>query len=145
MWKYFAQVRFQEISIAFVNAWGSLCPVPTYITQCRETRRKTLCGKEMDVAMQFQGEKTLFIGEHPTAVDDCLKRFALAMGASVMNLARSARRKNGLTLSKRGPKGLKEWYCLTDIQRPDLRRKWAERHQLRTSRKFSKNQVGITS
>jgi hypothetical protein len=64
--------------------------------------------KDMDVAMQNQGEKTFFSGEHPTAVDDCLKRFALAMGASATNLAKSTRKKKGLTLSKRGPKGPKE-------------------------------------
>jgi hypothetical protein len=71
--------------------------------------------KDMDVAIQFQDEKTFFIGEHPTSPDDCLKRFALVMGASATNLAKSTRKKKGLTLSKRGPKGLKEGGAILQI------------------------------
>jgi hypothetical protein len=108
MWKYYAQMRFHEISIVFVNAWGSVMSCAHLYNAVQGGKTKDIMWKDMDVVIQFQGEKAFFIGEHPTSSEDCLKRFALAMGASATSLAKSTRKKKGLTLSKRGPKGLKE-------------------------------------
>ena len=66
-------------------------------------------GKTQDMMWKdFEESKTSFIGEAPTTPDECPKRFALAMGASAANLAKSTRTKRGLTHSKKGPKGLWE-------------------------------------
>jgi hypothetical protein len=49
-----------------------------------------------------------------TCAVDYLNRFALAMGSSATNYAKSRRKKKGVTMSKRGPKGLK--MCGTILQ-----------------------------
>lgn len=108
LWKYYAQMRFHEISIVFVNAWGSVMSCAHLYNAVGGGTTKEMMWKDLDVIVPLQGEKTFFIGEAPKSAEDCLKRFALAMGASASNLAKSTRRKKGLTLSKRGPKGLKE-------------------------------------
>jgi hypothetical protein len=108
LWKYYAQMRFHEISIAFVNAWGSVMSCAHLYNAVGGGKTRDTRWKDLDVVVLLQGEKTFFIGDAPKSADDCLKRFALAMGASASNLAKSTRRKKGLTLSKRGPKGLKE-------------------------------------
>lgn len=110
LWKYYAQMRFHEISITFVNAWGSVMSCAHLYNAVGGGTTQDMMWKDLDVIMPMQGEKTFFIGEAPSAkaVDECLKRFALAMGASATNLAKSTRKKKGLKLSKRGPKGLKE-------------------------------------
>ena len=44
-----------------------------------------------EVVVFMQGEQTFFTGNVPRANEDCVKRFALAMGTSVMAFARSTR------------------------------------------------------
>jgi hypothetical protein len=101
-------MRFQEISIMFVNAWGSVMSCAHLYNAVQGGRTQAMAWRDMDVVLAFQNSKTFFIGKAPVDADECLKRFALALGASAGNLAKSTRKKKGLTLSKRGPKGLKE-------------------------------------
>ncbi|KAF2447907.1 hypothetical protein P171DRAFT_453049 [Karstenula rhodostoma CBS 690.94] len=108
LWKYWALMQFHEFGIAFVNAWGSVMSCTHLYNAVGGGGRKDLMWKDLDVVIGLQDPKTFFIGEAPTTPDDCLKRFALAMGASAASLAKSTRKKKGLTLSKKGPKGLKE-------------------------------------
>ncbi|KAH7079749.1 hypothetical protein FB567DRAFT_582436 [Paraphoma chrysanthemicola] len=108
LWKYYAQMRFHEISITFVYAWGAVMSCAHFYNAVGGGTHGDFIWKDLDVIIPLQDEKIFFIGEVPTAVDDCLKRFALVMGASATNLAKSTRKKKGLTLSKRGAKGLKE-------------------------------------
>lgn len=108
LWKYFAQIRFHGISIAFVNAWGAVMSCAHLYNALEGGKSQETMWKDMDVGIGFQDSKTFFIGEAPTAIDACLKRYMLAMGGSAANLAKSTRKKKGLTLSKKGPKGLRE-------------------------------------
>jgi hypothetical protein len=108
IWKYYVQMRFHEISVVFVNAWGSVISCAHLYNAVGGGKTRDTMWKDLDVLIPLQGEKTFFIGDAPTKPDDCLNRFALAMGASAANLAKSTRKKKGLIHSKRGPKGLKE-------------------------------------
>ncbi|KAF1918794.1 hypothetical protein BDU57DRAFT_535853 [Ampelomyces quisqualis] len=108
LWKYYAQIRFHELSIAFVNAWGSVMSCAHLYNAVGGGKRPATTWKDLTVVIHLQGESTFFVGDAPDKPDDCLKRFALAMGASARNLAKTTRKKKGLVLSKRGPKGLKE-------------------------------------
>jgi hypothetical protein len=108
IWKYYVQMRFHEISIVFVNAWGSVMSCAHLYNAVGGGKTRETMWKDLDVVIPLQGEKTFFIGDAPTKPDDCLNRFALAMGASAANLAKSTRKRKGLIHSKRGPKGLKE-------------------------------------
>lgn len=130
LWKYFAQMRFHEISIAFVNAWGAVmsCAHLYNAVECGKTREKMW--KDMDVGIGFQDSKTIFVGEAPSAaeVDVCFKRYILAMGGSAANLAKSTRKKKGLILSKEGAEGFERaWPHPANLQRSVLQRERAER------------------
>ena len=108
LWKYWVQMQFHEFAIAFVNAWGSVMSCVHLYNAVQGGKTQAMMWKDLDIVIGLQEPKTFFIGEAPATPDECLKRFALAMGASAANLARSTRTKRGLTLSKKGPKGLKE-------------------------------------
>lgn len=109
LWKYYILTRFHEFGIAFINAWGSVMACAHLYNAVNGTSGvQNLTWKDMDVVIGLQDPKTFFIGDAPDSPDDCLKRFALAMGASAANLARSTRTKRGLIHSRKGPKGLKE-------------------------------------
>ena len=119
LWKYWAQMQFHEFSIVFVNAWGSVMSC-AHLYNAVQNRSQKLTWKDMQVATGLQEPETFFIGEAPKTPDECLKRFALAMGASAATLAKSTRKKKGLTLSKRGPKGLKELGTLLQTFRSSI-------------------------
>jgi hypothetical protein len=119
LWKYWAQMQFHEFSIVFVNAWGSVMSC-AHLYNAVQDKSQKLTWKDMDVVLGLQEPETFFIGETPKTPDDCLKRFALAMGASAATLAKSTRKKKGLTLSKRGPKGLKELGTLLQTFRSSI-------------------------
>lgn len=108
LWKYYIQMRHHEISITFANAWGGIMSCAHLYNAVQNENMLPEKWKDMDVATSLQGRNVVFIGEAPKDPDDCLKRFAIAMGASAVNMAKSKRKKKGLVLSKRGPQGLKE-------------------------------------
>ncbi|KAH7396155.1 hypothetical protein BKA66DRAFT_438117 [Pyrenochaeta sp. MPI-SDFR-AT-0127] len=108
LWKYFALMRFHEMNIVFVNAWGSVMSCAHLYNALDGGTEQELMWKDMDVAISLEDSKTFFIGEAPKGAAECLKRYAIAMGTSAANLAKATRKKEGLVLSKRGPKGLKE-------------------------------------
>ncbi|KAH6639064.1 hypothetical protein C7974DRAFT_304256 [Boeremia exigua] len=108
LWKYWAQMQFHELSIVFVNAWGSVMSCAHLYNAVQGGSVREMMWKDLDIVVGMQEPKTIFTGDAPKSSDDCLRRFALAMGASAASLAKSTRTKRGLTLSKRGPKGFKQ-------------------------------------
>jgi hypothetical protein len=103
-------MRFHELSIVFVNAWGAVMSCAHLYNAVGGGKTRDMMWKDLAVIIPLQSEKTFFVGDARSSADDCLKRFALAMGASAANMAKSmrTRKKRGLALSKRGPQGLKE-------------------------------------
>jgi hypothetical protein len=108
LWRYWALMQFHEFGIAFANAWGSVMSCAHLYNAVNGGKTQGMMWKDLDIVIGLQQPKTFFIGEAPITPDECLKRFALAMGASAANLAKSTRTKRGLIHSKKGPKGLKE-------------------------------------
>lgn len=108
LWKYWVLMQFHEFGIAFANAWGSVMSCAHLYNAVNGGKTQNMMWKDLDVVIGLQDPKTFFVGEAPTMPDECLKRFALAMGASAANLARSTRTRRGSVYSKKGPKGLKE-------------------------------------
>jgi hypothetical protein len=108
VWRYWALMQFHEFGIAFANAWGSVMSCAHLYNAVNGGKTQDLLWKDFDIVIGLQEPKTFFVGEAPTTPDECLTRFALAMGASAANLAKSTRTKRGLIHSKKGPKGLKE-------------------------------------
>ncbi|EFR00963.1 hypothetical protein MGYG_03965 [Nannizzia gypsea CBS 118893] len=102
---YSLKAPFQELSLAFTDAWGSI--LYTYhlyhaVRQENLLRNKWL---DMDVIMGIQ--EKVFVGDQPKTPEDYLKQFALSMGWSAAAFAKD-RRQGALPVSSRGPKYLKE-------------------------------------
>ncbi|KAF2993588.1 hypothetical protein E8E13_000745 [Curvularia kusanoi] len=108
LWRYWVLMQFHEFGIVFANAWGSIMSCAHLYNAVSGGKTQDMMWKDLDVVTGLQDPKTFFVGEAPTTPDECLKRFALAMGASATNLAKSTRTRRGLVHSKKGPKGLKE-------------------------------------
>lgn len=108
LWKYYIQVHFQELSIAFVNAWGSIMFCGHLYNALQQEKLITNQWTDMDIVFTLQGTDTFFIGEPPTNPENYLKRFSLAIGASATSVSGKARKKKGIVHSKRGPQGFKE-------------------------------------
>ncbi|KAH4204566.1 hypothetical protein HBI81_215390 [Parastagonospora nodorum] len=108
VWKYYAQMRFHEISIVLVNAWGSIMSCAHLYNAMRRGTPREAMWKDFEVMAARQDAKTFFLGDAPESADDCLERYELAMGASAFNLPKSTRKKKGLIHSKGGLKGLRE-------------------------------------
>lgn len=101
-------MQFHEFGIAFANAWGSIMSCAHLYNAVNGGRTQDMMWRDLDIVIGLQEPETFFVGEAPTPPDECLKRFALAMGASAANLAKSTRTKRGLIHSKKGPNRLKE-------------------------------------
>jgi hypothetical protein len=116
MWRYYSMMRFHEISIVYVNAWGAVMSCAHFYNAVLKSKHtEETMWKDMEVAIMSQDSATFFTGEAPKSMEDCLKRYAIATGASAANLAKSTRKKRGLVLSKKGPKGLKELGTLLQL------------------------------
>lgn len=108
LWRYWALMQFHEFGIAYANAWGSIMSCAHLYNAVNREKRQDMMWKDLDVVIGLQESKTFFVGEAPDTPDECLKRFALAMGASAANLAKSRRKKRDLIHSRKGRKGMKE-------------------------------------
>jgi hypothetical protein len=109
LWKYHIMIRFHELSIVFVNAWGSIMSCAHLYNAVQSEKMLKQHWKDMEVIMSMQGTDAFFVGEPPHNPDDYLKRFGLAMGMSAVNLTpRYNRKSKRLVHSKRGPQSLKE-------------------------------------
>jgi len=108
MWKYYAQMRFHEISIVFVNAWGSIMSCAHLHNAIRRGKPQEFMWKDFDAMAKPQCEETFFLGDAPQSADDCLKIYVLAMGESAFNRPKPSRKKKGLIQSKGALTGLRE-------------------------------------
>jgi hypothetical protein len=107
--KYYIQTNFRDLSITFVNAWGSVMSCQHLYNAARNDKLLTKSWPDMDLCFAIQGPEPFFVGSPPTSPDDYLKRFILAMGGSATNfVAKNNRKKKGVKVSKRGPQSLKE-------------------------------------
>ncbi|KAF3479709.1 uncharacterized protein GIQ15_06685 [Arthroderma uncinatum] len=102
---YSLKATFQEVSVIFANAWGSI--MYTYHLYNALRQEKMLQNKwpDMDIVMGMQGD--VFVGDPPKTPEDYLKRFTLSMGWSATAFAKG-RRPGTIPASSRGPRGLEE-------------------------------------
>jgi hypothetical protein len=110
LWKYYIQIQFQTLAVGFINAWGSVLCCAHLYNAVRHEDLLTRRWPDMELALVVRQYKGIFVGDAPKQPEDYLKRFFLAVGASVVNISiKSTGRKNkGLILSSRGPHVLKE-------------------------------------
>ncbi|KAL8685162.1 MAG: hypothetical protein Q9218_007938, partial [Villophora microphyllina] len=102
------KARFQEMSIAFANAWGSILYTTHLYNAVRQEKFLGTVWKDMEMVISLQSPETLFVGNAPDNLEEYLKRYLLSMGYSATNFASNRRRGTGATASTRGPRGMKE-------------------------------------
>jgi hypothetical protein len=95
----------QEAGIAFVNAWGSVKSTAQIYNAARKEKFLDKHWQDMDLAITFYGQPSLFVGSVPSSVDEYFRRFCLSMGWSAQNFARNKRAKSGPIASSQGPRG----------------------------------------
>lgn len=104
---YSIRILAQEASIVFANAWGSVLYCAHLYNALYQEKLMTNRWHDMDLILLMHRTDTIFVGNFPKTADDYLKRFALSMGYSATAFARNKRRQ-GLTASKSGPRGLND-------------------------------------
>ncbi|OAL53575.1 hypothetical protein IQ07DRAFT_677068 [Pyrenochaeta sp. DS3sAY3a] len=112
LWKYHIQVRYHELSITFANAWGAVIHCGHLYNAARSEKLLARRWTDMELAFAIRDYTSFFVGSPPNNPDDYLKRYALAVAASVTNFPtsdnRNGRRARGVQTSSRGPQGLSE-------------------------------------
>lgn len=107
LWLYNLKILYQEIGVTFVGAWGSVIYAGPLYNAVRQEKLLKTQWEDMELVMMLHD--TFFISNRPNTPEDYLKRFALGMGLSALELAKNKRSGGGqLGQSKRGPKGLTE-------------------------------------
>ncbi|KAB8222410.1 hypothetical protein BDV33DRAFT_201398 [Aspergillus novoparasiticus] len=102
---YHFKIRFQEASVAFVSAWGSL--LYTYHLYNAARQEKLHQGEWLDIDLIMALQDGVLVGDLPWTPEDHLKRFTLSMGYSASAYAKNKRRISPQA-STHGPRGLQE-------------------------------------
>lgn len=114
LFSFALKMRYQEVQIAFVNAWGSLMYTAQLYNACRREKLLPIMWKDMELVISLQGPERFFVGDAPKGLDEYLKRFLLSMGYSAALLAGN-RRKNVNPISAKGPRSLTELCAVSKL------------------------------
>ena len=105
---YAIKIRFQEVSIAFANAWGSILFTSHLYNAVHQEKFLSKAWRDVEMLIALQSTETMFTGDLPHGHDAYFKRFLLCMGYSSTNFASNRRNQNTSSVSVRGPKSLSE-------------------------------------
>ena len=99
------RLALRETGIHLSMAWGSILYVGHLYNALRQAHIIDLGWPDMDIFIEIHSAKTLFIGNLPTTIEDCKKRYDLMMGVAVENFAKNKKnRRSGKVYSKAGPR-----------------------------------------
>ena len=100
--------RFQQLSVTFANAWGSIMYTAHLYNAIRSEKLMGTAWKDMEMVISMQSPEALFVGDAPSTLEDYLKRYLLSMGYSATNFASNRRPGAGMASSSRGPRVMQE-------------------------------------
>ena len=100
------QLLLRETGIHLSMAWGSILYVGHLYNALRQTHVIDLEWPDMDLFIAIHSAKTLFVGDLPTTVEDCKKRYDLMMGVAVENFAKNKKNRGSgkVVHTKAGPR-----------------------------------------
>lgn len=101
------KARYQELCIAFVNAWGSIMYSGHLYNAVRSEKLLGQPWRDMEIAITLQSPESFFVGNSPSTLEEYDRRFMLTVGVSATAFA-SNRRKTTPIASTKGPRALKE-------------------------------------
>jgi hypothetical protein len=96
----------QEAGFKFLNAWGSVKFAAQIYNAARKEKFLEENWQDMDLAITFYGQPSLFVGNAPSDIDEYFRRFCLSVGYSAQNFARDSRAMSDVIESSKGPKGV---------------------------------------
>lgn len=100
------KLDMQEMSLTFLNAWGSAKFTAQLYNAVRQEKFLTQPWEDMDLALMIHGDYAVFVGDRPKTTDDCFQRFAIFMGYSAQNFAQGGRRMHSRPIvTEEGPRG----------------------------------------
>ncbi|KAL9003821.1 MAG: hypothetical protein Q9188_003322 [Gyalolechia gomerana] len=101
------KARYQELCIAFANAWGSILYTGHLYNAVRQENLLSRMWMDMEIIIPLQSPEVFFVGNSPSSLEEYDRRFMLTIGVSATAFA-SNRRKNAPLASTKGPRSLKE-------------------------------------
>lgn len=109
LWRFNILITIMNMSFNFSNAWSAIISMAHVYNAVRNEKMSNMEWKDMDVAINLQGTNQFFTGDPPRTPEDYMKRYALAMGTSVVGMAASSTRPTrGVIASKRGIRTLRQ-------------------------------------
>lgn len=95
-----------ETGITLSMAWGTILYVGHLYNALRQSHIFDLEWPDMDLFISIHTAKRLFVGDLPTTIEDCHKRYDLMMGIGLENFAKNRKnpRSGKLVPSKAGPR-----------------------------------------
>ncbi|KAL9598134.1 MAG: hypothetical protein Q9219_004690 [cf. Caloplaca sp. 3 TL-2023] len=106
LFEFAVKVRYQDLSLTFANAWGSIMYAGHLYNAVRQEDLLGRVWKDMELAIMLQSPEVFFVGNSPSKLEEYDRRFMLAIGLSATAFA-SNRRKNAPKPSAKGPRCLK--------------------------------------
>ncbi|MCJ1276994.1 hypothetical protein MMC21_004803 [Puttea exsequens] len=94
---------------------AQLCTQDSSLTQLDKKVLLTKPWKDIELLTSLQSEKTFFVGDRPTGLDDYLKRVLLSMGYSATAVAKNHRKNSNVGASAKGPRGLSELCAVANL------------------------------
>lgn len=100
------RLSHRETGIHLSMAWGSILYVGHLYNALRQTHVIDLEWPDMDLFIAIHSAKTLFVGDLPTTLEDCKKRYDLMMGVAVENFAKNKKNRGSgkVVHNKAGPR-----------------------------------------
>ncbi|KAI4124713.1 MAG: hypothetical protein LQ338_004661 [Usnochroma carphineum] len=100
------KARYQELCVAFANAWGSIMYTGHLYNAVRQEKLLRRAWKDMEIAITLQSPEVFFVGDSPSSLEEYGRRFMLCIGVSASAFS-SNRRRNAPVASTKGPRSLK--------------------------------------
>ena len=115
---YWLNLSIQDFGISLTNAYDTILSAAHLYNAARQSKLLPVAWPDMEYLISIHSEQRLFIGGLPTSSEDFLKRYQLALGASVLNFARNRRaKKTQESLNNGGARRLRKTYPIHDIFR----------------------------
>ena len=104
---FYIILNLHHVGVALAEGWGIMSVAHFYNTMRQQKEVPIKVWRDMELMIAFQTEEHVFLGEAPKMMKDCFKKMCLMTGLSATAFVKT-RRKATPSVSKRGPRGLRD-------------------------------------
>jgi hypothetical protein len=117
-------LTLQDLGVTCCNAFGTAIFPAHFYNALQQKPNPVRSWANMDRLISLHTPERVFVGARPTTMVNCFKQVCLMLGQSVTDFAANRRRRAGPpTVSKNGPRGLKDTSPICEIFRQGLSEK----------------------